>query len=209
MNSKDTSSDDIPAHFFQRPDDSPDELFYDEPRFVAHIDQATIDALTEYYRAFIPADSRVLDLMSSWISHLPEEVTYSHVAGLGMNATELKANKRLDDFRVQNLNDDPRLPYATASFDRVVIAVSVQYLIRPVDVMRSIHDVLADGGALCIAMSHRLFPTKAVAAFQELPAKERIQLVGYYLERAGFREVGFEDRSPEGADPLWLVTGVR
>ncbi len=208
MSERNSEADDIPARFFERPDDSADELFYDEPRFVAHIDQATIDALTDFYREFIPAGSRVLDLMSSWISHLPEETAYAHVCGLGMNATELRANKRLDEFRVQNLNENPRLPFEPASYDRVLITVSIQYLTRPVEVMRSIHDVLADGGAICIAMSHRLFPTKAIAAFQQLPPKERIQLVGYYLDRAGFREVGFEDRSPEGADPLWLVTGV-
>lgn len=207
MTTDDHTENQIPEHYFRRPDESPDELFYDEPRFVAHIDQATIDALTAYYREFVPPGSRVLDLMSSWISHLPDDVGYGHISGLGMNATELRDNKRLDDFAVQNLNDEPVLPYAQASFDRVLIAVSVQYLTRPVEVMRSVHDALADDGAICIAMSHRLFPTKAIAAFQQLPARDRIQLVGHYLDRAGFTDVAFEDRSPENADPLWLVIG--
>lgn len=198
---------DIPPEYFRRPDESPDELFYDEPRFVAHIDQATIDALTVFYRQFIPAGARVLDLMSSWISHLPDEVAYRRVEGLGMNATELRANRRLDAFCVQNLNEAPELPYETTSFDRALIAVSVQYLIRPVEVFSSLHRVLADDGAVCIAMSHRLFPTKAIAAFQQLPPQERIRLVGLYLARSGFGEVRFEDRSPPGADPLWLVIG--
>ncbi len=197
----------IPAEYFHRPDETPDERFYDEPRFVAHIDQVTIDALTDFYRSFIPSGARVLDLMSSWISHLPEEARYSRVEGLGMNAAELRANRRLDAFRVQNLNEAPELPYAAAAFDRVLIAVSVQYLIRPVEVFSSVFRVLADDGAVCIAMSHRLFPTKAIAAFQQLPPQERIQLVGYYLDQAGFGEVAFEDRSPPGADPLWLVIG--
>jgi hypothetical protein len=73
--------------------------------------------------------------------------------------------------------------------------------------MRSIHRVLDHGGALCIAMSHRLFPTKAVAAFQHLPRKDWIQLVAYYVDQAGFADITFEDRSPANADPLWLVTG--
>ena len=200
---------DIPAQFFARQDETPDELFYVAPRFEAHIDQATIDALTEFYRTFIPPGARVLDLMSSWISHLPEEVSYSHVAGLGMNLEELEANRRLDEVRVQNLNETPTLPYPAGSFDRVMIVVSVQYLIQPIEVMRSIHQVLDDGGRLCIAMSHRLFPTKAVAAFQQLPRKEWIQLVGYYVDQAGFADVAFEDRSPAGADPLWLIIGTR
>ena len=199
----------IPAGFFRRPDESPDEHFYREPRFVAHIDQATIDALTGFYRTFIPPGARVLDLMSSWISHLPEDVAYSRVEGLGMNAAELGANERLDGFRVQNLNDDPELPYEEGAFDRALIAVSIQYLTRPVEVMSSLRRVLAEDGAVCIAMSHRLFPTKAIAAFQQLPPRERIQLVSVYLDRAGFREIAFEDRSPDGADPLWLVTGVK
>lgn len=199
--------DDIPAHFFARADESPDEHFYAEPRLVTHIDQATIDALTDYYREFIPANARVLDLMSSWISHLPEEAVYQHVVGLGMNARELQANKQLDTFCVQNLNENPTLPYDPGTFDRAMIAVSIQYLTRPIEVLASAHATLADDGAICIAMSHRLFPTKAIAAFQQLPARERIQLVGYYLNQAGFTDVNFEDRSPENADPLWLVTG--
>jgi SAM-dependent methyltransferase len=203
----DSDHHDIPAHFFVRADESPDEHFYAEPRLVTHIDQATIDALTEYYRAFIPADARVLDLMSSWVSHLPEEVAYPNIVGLGMNATELQTNRRLDAYCVQNLNDNPTLPYDPGTFDRAMIAVSIQYLTRPVEVLASACEALSENGAICIAMSHRLFPTKAIAAFQQLPPRERIQLVGYYLDRAGFTDVNFEDRSPENADPLWIVTG--
>lgn len=199
----------IPSHWFSRDDESADELFYDEPRFVAHIDQATIDALTGFYREFLPPGARVLDLMSSWISHLPPDGAYAQVAGLGMNGTELRANPRLQEYRVQNLNDEPALPWEPGSFDRIVIAVSFQYLIRPVEVMRSAHEVLAPGGAICIAMSHRLFPTKATLAFRQLAPRERIQLVGHCLERAGFHDVTFTDRSPAGADPLWLVTAAR
>jgi SAM-dependent methyltransferase len=199
----------IPEPWFTRQDESPDELFYDEPRFVAHIDQATIDALTGFYREFIPPGSRVLDLMSSWISHLPPDVDYAEVAGLGMNATELKANPRLDRYSVQNLNEHPELPFEEQSFDRILIAVSIQYLIRPIEVMRSAHRVLADDGAIVIAMSHRLFPTKAIQAFRLLGARERIQLVGHYLDQAGFEEIEFIDRSPPAADPMWLVTGRR
>ncbi len=204
-----TASDEseVPPHFLARQDESADELFYRVPRFETHIDDATIEALTDYYRTFIPTDARVLDLMSSWISHLPEEGAYRQVAGLGMNEEELAANKRLDTYLVQNLNENPDLPYPAASFDRVMIVVSIQYLIRPVEVMRSVFEVLDEGGALCIAMSHRLFPTKAVAAFQHLPRKDWIQLVGYYVDQAGFSDISFEDRSPAGADPLWLLIG--
>ena len=116
---------DFPARFFERQDESPDALFYQQPRFVAHIDDSTMAALTAFYEEFLPPQSRVLDLMSSWISHLPA-TRYAHVAGLGMNAAELAANKRLDAYVVQDLNEDSRLPYADGQFDRAVIAVSVQ-----------------------------------------------------------------------------------
>jgi SAM-dependent methyltransferase len=202
-----SSSDEFPPNFFSRVDESPDEEFYLTPRFVPHIDQETIDALTRFYAEFIPPGSRVLDLMSSWISHLPRDLRLGRVAGLGMNERELAANPQLTDVCVHNLNDKPKLPYARASFDRVVLAVSVQYLIHPVEVMSSVHQTLADDGAVCIAMSHRLFPTKAIAAFQHLGAEDRIRLVSVYLDRAGFRETEFIDRSPPRADPLWLIVG--
>ena len=199
----------LPEELFNRTDESPDERFYETPRFVAHIDQATIDALTAFYREFLPPHAHVLDLMSSWISHLPEERLLGRVAGLGMNAAELEANPRLNDYCVHNLNREPRLPYAPATFDRVTIAVSVQYLTRPIEVMTSVHETLRDEGAICIAMSHRLFPTKAIAAFHHLRADERVRLVSHYLTAAGFREVAFLDRSPRAADPLWLVIGYK
>jgi SAM-dependent methyltransferase len=200
----------LPERLFERQDDSDDAEFYAHPRFTTHIDDATIDALTAYYReALAPAD-RVLDLMSSWISHLPEEVAYRHVTGLGMNDAELVANPRLDRHLVQDLNANPALPFGDAEFDAVLIAVSVQYLIRPLEVFAEIARVLAPGGRCIVAMSHRLFPTKAIHAFQVLPANERCRLVAAYLGSSGaFRDIETLDRSPPRADPLWIVTGLR
>ncbi|MFV2090457.1 MAG: class I SAM-dependent methyltransferase [Pseudomonadales bacterium] len=198
----------FPADLFRRVDESPDREFYREPRFVTHIDDATIDALTRYYQEFIPEQASVLDLMSSWISHLPD-VGYSKVVGLGMNADELAANPRLDEFLVHDLNETPELPYAPESFDRVLITVSIQYLVRPVDVLASTRRVLKRRGRIAIAMSHRLFPTKATVAFTRLPAPEFIRLVQAYLHESGYSEVEFVDRSPASADPLWLITGMK
>ena len=198
---------DFPTRFFERQDESPDALFYRQPRFVAHIDDVTIAALTAFYGKFLPPNGRVLDLMSSWISHLPA-TRYAHVAGLGMNAAELAANKRLDAYTVHDLNEDPRLPYADQQFDRALIAVSVQYLVRPIEVCQELRRVLAPGGQVAIAMSHRCFPTKAVLAFRALSPSDRVHLVCAYLHRAGFAEVDFVDRSPPHGDPLWVVTGA-
>lgn len=199
----------LPGFWFERADTEPDDVFYEHPRMVAHIDEATMAAVTEFYREFIPADASVLDLMSSWISHLPEEVPRSRTAGLGMNAQELAANSQLSEWCVQDLNQNPRLPYADASFDRALIVVSIQYLVQPVEVLQSVLASLKPGGAIAICMSHRLFPTKAVAAFQGMERDDKMKLVGYCLRQAGFDEIAFHDRSPLGADPLWVMTGIR
>jgi SAM-dependent methyltransferase len=205
----DASNDTLPARLFARNDESSDIEFYREPRFVAHIDDATITALTEFYRGFIPDHADVVDLMSSWISHLPPEKPYGRVAGLGMNAEELARNTQLSDYHVHDLNKDPALPYSADEFDRATIAVSVQYLVQPVEVLKSVGAALRSGGQICIGMSHRLFPTKAIAAFHQLPPAKRVRLVSTYLELAGYRDIHFIDQSPAGADPLWLVVGTQ
>ena len=204
-----TSDDDLPRALFMRADESSDALFYREPRLVAHIDAATIQALTAYYRTFLPDGADVLDLMSSWISHLPVEKPLGRVAGLGMNQEELAANPRLTDQLVHDLNLDARLPFADASFDRVMIVVSVQYLTDPVAVLRDVGRVLRKGGLLLVALSHRCFPSKAVRAFHDLDAADRVRLVMQYFSLAGcFAAAEFIDRSPPGADPLWLIVGA-
>jgi SAM-dependent methyltransferase len=200
----------FPTELFARVDESPDAHFYAEPRFALHVDDASIAALTQLYREELPPGCRVLDLMSSWVSHLPGEVRYAHVAGLGMNAAELAANPRLDERRVQDLNCEPALPWPDASLDAVLCAVSVQYLVRPVEVFAEVARVLRDAGKVLVATSHRLFPTKAIAAWRTLPAEDRLRLVGAYLAQAGgFRGVRVVDRSPAGADPLWVVVAER
>lgn len=199
----------FPDGFFARVDEQPDADFYSAPRFVTHIDAATIDALRDAYADLLPEGARVLDLMSSWVSHLPES-PFEHVSGLGMNADELAANPQLDDWVVHDLNQDPELPYADASFDAVVNAVSIQYLTRPVEVFAAIARVLRPGGLALVATSHRLFPTKAIRAWQVLPPDERMRLIAQYFERAqGFESAFLLDRSPDGADPLWLVCAQR
>jgi SAM-dependent methyltransferase len=200
----------LPAELFARVDESPDALFYREPRFALHVDDATIAALRELYREQLAPGARVLDLMSSWVSHLPGEIRFARVAGLGMNAAELAANPRLDERCVRDLNADPALPWPDAAFDAVLCAFSVQYLVRPVEVFAQAARVLAPGGRILIATSHRLFPTKAIAAWRALAAPERLRLVAHCLELAkGFAPARLIDRSPPGADPLWVIAAER
>lgn len=208
MSDLDTPS--FPDGFFRREDESPDEGFYGVPRLVQHIDDATIAALTQLYAELIPPGARVLDLMSSWVSHLPAQVSYARVAGLGMNAAELEQNPRLDDRIVHDLNQKLELPYPDESFDFALCAVSIQYLTRPVEVFASVRRTLAPGGTFVVATSHRLFPTKATLGWRSLGKDDRMRLLTTYFSLAGGWEVPrLIERSPPGADPLWVVTGQR
>ncbi len=196
----------FPAGFFRRADESADPRFYREPRFVTHIDDPTIAALTAAYRELVPPGARVLDLMSSWVSHLPDDVEYAHVCGLGLNAAELERNPRLHARVVHDLNADPTLPFADGAFDVVLNAVSVQYLTRPVEVFAEVRRVLAPDGVHVVAYSHRLFATKAIAGWQALRMEERARLLAAYFALArGYGRPAHLDRSPPGADPLHLV----
>jgi len=201
---------DLPDYFFERQDDSNDEHFYESPRLVTHIDDETIAALTYYYEEVLRPDYKILDLMSSWISHLPKNTNYHHVTGLGMNRAELDKNARLDERLVHNLNHQPELSFKNDTFDAVLIAVSVQYLISPLTVFDEIVRILKPGGMCVVAMSHRLFPTKAIYAFQALSASDRISLVTHYMQQTGLMDdVEFIDRSPVSGDPLWIVQGKK
>jgi len=203
-------ADPLPAALLERADESDDAHFYSLPRRVLHIDLATVDALCRFYREVLPPGGAILDLMSSWVSHLPPDVNYGWVAGLGMNALELDENPRLDEARVHDLNRDPELPWPDGRFDAVINAVSVQYLTRPLEVFRSIARVLRPGGLSVVAMSHRCFPTKAIRAFHFLDGPGRLEWVSRYHDASGaFGAVQRIDRSPQGADPLWIVCARR
>src|SRR5216684_2362045 len=135
----------LPSDAFAKLDAGEDELFYEPPRLVLHIDDGAIAALTELYRAVLPAGGVLLDLMSSWVSHLPPEIGYGEVIGHGLNAAELAANPRLDRWFVQNLNRETRLSLADAGVDAAMICVSIQYLQQPVAVLRDVRRVLRRG----------------------------------------------------------------
>lgn len=197
----------FPPEFFRRIDECSDAEFYAEPRLVTHIDDATIGALTQRYRETLAPGATILDLMTSWVSHLPAEVAYARVAGVGMNRLELARNARLTDFVIQDLNATPELPYGDGEFDAVINAVSVQYLTRPIEVYASVRRALKPGGLALVAVSHRCFPTKAILAWHSTTTEERLRLIElYFAEAGGFTPAECVDRSPPGADPLWVVS---
>ena len=198
----------IPEEAFRRADETPDEEFYRTPRLVTHIDDGAIAAVTQLYREHFPAGGEIQDLMSSWVSHLPPEVAYRRVIGLGMNEVELRRNEKLDSYIVQNLNTNPELPFGEAEFDGVGICVSIDYLTRPVEVLREVGRVLKVGAPLAITFSNRCFPTKAVEIWHRLDDRGHMRLVESYLEEAGnFRDIRSLDLSPRRlvSDPLYAV----
>jgi SAM-dependent methyltransferase len=200
----------LPEEAFGRYDETPDEEFYSLPRFVTHIDDRAIAAVTQLYREHFPEEGEILDLMSSWISHLPPEIEYYRVIGLGMNEAELRRNERLDAYVIQNLNTNPRLPFGEAEFDGCGICVSIDYLTRPVEVLREVGRVLKVGAPVVITFSNRCFPAKAVAVWHQLDDRGHMHLVERYLREAGnFENIRGLDRSPRRlfSDPLYAVVG--
>ncbi|MHC1724570.1 MAG: class I SAM-dependent methyltransferase [Syntrophobacteraceae bacterium] len=209
-------------HPFDRDDDEPDHLFYAGPRFVNHLDDQAISVITGLYAGILRPGMRILDLMSSWTSHLPE-VPFAEVAGLGMNREELQANKRLNRFVVQDLNQFTLLPYESSSMDAVICTASIEYLIRPFEVSSEISRILKPGGHVVMTFSNRWFPPKAIRIWKELHEFERIGLALEYLIGTGSFENlhSFSMRGlprPENdkyfgqqrlSDPVYAVWGQR
>lgn len=170
-------------------DGSSDTFFYGMPRFVTHVDESFIQQLTDLYRETLDPQSRIFDMMSSWISHLPDDMEFAHVEGHGMNAEELAKNPQLDHYFVQNLNDNPKLPLEEASFDAVLNAVSVQYLQYPETIFAEMCRVLKPGGVAIISFSNRMFYQKAIQAWRDGSESDRVELVkGYFRSVPEFEE---------------------
>jgi len=172
-----------------RLDSSDDSNFYDSPRFVTHIDDGAIASLTNYYRYefnnLLKKDKTnldVLDICSSWISHLPKDVPYNNVVGIGMNEKELSANNQLTDYKVQDLNINPKLDFIEDnSFDVICNVVSVDYLIQPQSIFQEMHRVLRPGGVALISFSNRCFPSKAVNMWLNADDIGRLTIVASYF----------------------------
>ena len=219
---------------FERLDSSPDDAFYVPTRFVTHIDDHAISTLREYYASYLPRTGRILDLCSSWISHLPPDLEKAamsgelNVVGLGMNRAELDANEVLRERVVHDLNADPAIPASVTNgekLDGAMCVVSIDYLTQPVEVLRSLKGSMNEGSTVHLVVSNRCFPTKAMARWLGVREDERLQMVGDYMWFAGYREVeivtlseGFlrpeetaatmlERTFGRRVDPLWVVRG--
>ncbi|KAM7515624.1 hypothetical protein LguiA_005207 [Lonicera macranthoides] len=197
---------------FQRFDESPDTVFYEAPRFVTHIDDPAIAALTKYYSEVFPPSNTpgvaLLDMCSSWVSHFPAGYKQERIVGMGLNEEELKRNPVLTEYIVQDLNVNPKLPFEDNSFDVITNVVSIDYLTKPIDVIKEMCRILKPGGMAIISFSNRCFFTKAISIWTSTGDAEHVMIVGAYFHYAG----GFEppqavdiSPNPGRSDPMYIV----
>ena len=194
----------FPQGFFSRSDEVDDATFYEPIRMVQHIDDGAIAGVGALYDE-LAVSGRVLDLMSSWVSHFatpPQNLT-----ALGMNWTELHANPLAAEVVAHDLNKDPVIPFADNHFDDVVCAVSVDYLTQPLEVFAEVARVVKSGGRFVCTFSNRCFATKAIRGWLACNDQQRCQIVGTYFHLVdGWGEPTIETRIPVGAtDPLYAV----
>lgn len=202
-------------------DSTDDSLFYESPRFVTHVDEGFIQQLTDLYRERLQPNTRIFDMMSSWVSHLPEEMSFAHVEGHGLNEAELARNPRFHHYFVQNLNQNPKLPLEDASFDAVLNTVSVQYIEYPEAIFAEIGRVLKPSGVAIVSFSNRMFFQKAIAAWRDGSEASRVELVQrYFRSTPGFTEpevIARQSQAPamlqwlgvSGGDPFYAVISER
>jgi len=207
---------------YVRADEQDDAIFYRQTRMVHHLDAVARKVISNLSGDLIPEGAKVLDLMSSWESHLTESLNTESVTGLGMNREELENNPRLQQREVQDLNKNSKLPFEDASFDAVICTASVEYLTQPEALFSEVLRVLKPGGRFINSFSNRWFPTKAVAIWSELHEYERPALVSDYYRKAGFTQLHtfsehgearpIDDphiRQTQVADPVHAVWGER
>ena len=188
-------------------DGSDDALFYSEPRFVHHLDAGFRARLTQLYRERIPPCAQVLDLMSSWVSHLPEDIDYDKVVGHGLNEEELTANPRLDRHWVQNLNQNQSLPLDDASTDCTLIVAGWQYLQQPEAVAAELLRITRPKGQVIVAFSNRMFFTKAPQIWTDGDDRYHLSYVASVLMAQGWPKPEIVAESTRGGGVMGLFGG--
>ena len=197
--------DSFPPGFFRRTDESSDDSFYAFDRLVTHIDDGAIRAVGDLYRE-LGLVGDVLDICSSWVSHFHEAPR--ELVVMGMNRRELDANPTASERVVKDLNIDPTLPFGDDRFDAVTCCVSIDYLVRPIDVIREAARVLRPDGVLVCTFSNRCFPTKAIHGWLATDDAGRCRVVSEYFRLSEVFEPATVSRrinTGPGADPLLAV----
>jgi len=199
----------FPPGAFSRIDAEDDARFYVFPRKVVHIDEDAIATLGRLYTEILPPAGALLDLMASWRSHLPAAFR-ADVIGLGLNREEMADNPQLSRGVLHDLNRDPRLPFADQAFDGAMCAVSVQYLVKPVEIFSEVRRVLKPGAPFVVSFSNRCFPDKAVALWRATRDEQHITIVAAYFEASGgWTGLTADADTPEDGDPLYAVWAAK
>ena len=177
-----------------------DKIFYHQPRFVNHLSHSFRNRLTHLYSQYLYNHYVVLDLMSSWVSHLPENTKYKKVIAHGMNESELKSNLRVDSFWVQDLNKTQNIPLEDSSVDIGLIVAGWQYLQYPEQVSLELSRVIKNDSYLIISFTNRAFWTKSPNIWINSSEEGRIEYVksvlsnnGWNIERI-FNELTYEKK---------------
>ena len=188
-------------------DGSDDALFYSEPRYVHHLDSGFRERLTMLYRETIPPCAQVLDLMSSWVSHLPEDISYDHVVGHGLNEEELAANQRLDRHWIQNLNLNQSLPLEDSSIDATLIVAGWQYLQHPEPIAAELYRITRPKGQLIVAFSNRMFFSKAPQVWTDGDDRDHLSYVATVLMAQGWPKPEIIAEQTRGEGVMGLLGG--
>ncbi len=169
-------------------DNSDDSIFYAQPRFVHHLDEGFRTRLTQLYSKQISTESVILDLMSSWVSHLPPNIKYKRVIGHGLNEKELQQNIRLDSFWIQDLNKNFKMPLQDSSIDVCLMVAAWQYLQYPEEIALELNRVIRPKGQLIISFSNRAFWNKSPRIWVESSDIERINYINQILISQGWEK---------------------
>lgn len=198
----------VPITAFTAVEYSPDPAFSPEIPF-ERIDTVALAAVTDLYREILPAGGAILDVMSGWVPHLPPEAPFRRVVGIGIDKRALLENPFLDQWRVQDLNRNPILPFGAGEFDGATICGAIQYLRRPGEVIREIARVLQPGAPLIITFSNRCQATKAIACWCLLDETGHLcQIAQRFAEAGNWADIRCLDRTPPGGgQPLYAVIG--
>ncbi|WP_413684704.1 SAM-dependent methyltransferase [Prochlorococcus sp. MIT 1011] len=171
----------------EKMDIADDQIFYQQPRYVHHLSDSFRTRLTNLYSEYLLKHHVILDLMSSWVSHLPSNIRYKKVIGHGMNEAELGSNKRLDKFWVQNLNMKQNMPIEDSSIDAGLIVAGWQYLQYPEKVSLELSRIIKSDSFLIISFTNRAFWTKAPNIWTYSSEEKRIKYVTSVLISNGWR----------------------
>ncbi|ATU73593.1 SAM-dependent methyltransferase [Komagataeibacter rhaeticus] len=180
-----------------------DTAFYSRRPAGPMLDQGAQAAITALYRTLLPEGGDILDLMAGPDSHLPPDMEFGSVIGIGVNAQALDSNTRLTDRVVEDLNETPELPLADESMDAVLLCDVAPYLRQPVALLREAARVLQPGGLIILTSGTRFIPHKATALWQALDETDRRRMLETLLARAGFGPVDNGTVTPAPEDLFW------